>query len=75
MRYSLAIARSAPDSRHASPAEVSMVVFAQLFVIVLAARAIERFGKRYLGQPIYNQAVRAAGPTSASNCNERRKPQ
>lgn len=34
-----------------SPAEVSIVFFAQLFVIVLAARAVGWLGKRCLGQP------------------------
>lgn len=34
-----------------SPAEISIVFFAQLFVIVVAARVIGGLGKRYLGQP------------------------
>ena len=34
-----------------SPAEVSIVFFAQLFVIVLAARVVGWLGKRFLGQP------------------------
>jgi Kef-type K+ transport system membrane component KefB len=34
-----------------SPAEVSIVFFAQLFVIVLAARIFGWLGKRFLGQP------------------------
>jgi Kef-type K+ transport system membrane component KefB len=34
-----------------SPAEISIVFFAQLFVIVLAARVVGWLGKRYLGQP------------------------
>lgn len=34
-----------------SPAEVSIVFFAQLFIIVVAARLIGWLGKRFLGQP------------------------
>lgn len=34
-----------------SPAEISTVLFAQLFTIVLAARLIGWFGKRFVGQP------------------------
>ena len=34
-----------------SPAEVSIIFFAQLFVIVVAARLIGWLGKQYLGQP------------------------
>ena len=34
-----------------SPAEISIVFFAQLFIIVLAARLIGWLGKRFLGQP------------------------
>jgi len=33
------------------PAEISIVFFAQLFVIIVAARSIGWFGKRFLGQP------------------------
>lgn len=34
-----------------TPAEISIVFFAQLFVIVLAARVVGWLGKRFLGQP------------------------
>ena len=34
-----------------SPAEISIVFFAQLFIIVVAARVIGWLGKRFLGQP------------------------
>ena len=34
-----------------SPAELSVVFFLELFVIVAAARAVGWLGKRFLGQP------------------------